>query len=162
MYTIGIMESGRKLSRFLAQSLPERLREEIDLCAAENLPPDRETDLLVVAPDLQWEGGTAAPCRALLVPGRLSPLAGEVRADWAVSYGISAKDSLTLSSLGEEQICLALQREVVTLTGDCLECQELLLPRGGHTAPYHVLACAGIQLLLGVPPEEVVVGEGQH
>ena len=65
---------------------------------------------------------------------------------------------LTLSSRGEEKMGLVLQREVVTLSGDCLGCQEFFLPRGDHVSPLYVLACAGVQLLLGVPPEEVELG----
>lgn len=157
MYTIGILESGRGLSSFLGDFLPEGLLQQIDLCPAEHLPPGEKADLLVLSPDLNQQAAAPFPCRVLLAPGRLAPLAGNTEADWAVSYGISSTDSLTLSSLGEETISLALQREMVTLNGDCVECQEFLLPRGGHTSPLHVLACAGIQLLLGIPPEEVTV-----
>lgn len=157
MYTIGILESGPGLSSLLARCLPSYLLETVDLYPASQLPAGLPLDLLVISPDLKDKNVSPLDCRALLVPGRLSPLAGDIPADWAVSYGISPKDSLTFSSLGEEEICLALQREVVTLEGDCLERQELLLPRGGHTSPLHVLACAGVQLLLGVPPAEVEV-----
>lgn len=157
MYTIGVLESGKGLSAFLAAHLPAGLRAQVRLCPAGSLPRGKGADLLVVSPDLRGEDAAPALCRALLVPGRLSPLVGEVEAGWAVSYGVSSKDSLSLSSLGEKDLCLSLQREVVTLTGDCLECQELRLPRAGHTSPFHVLACAGVQLLLGVPPEEVKV-----
>ncbi len=158
MYLVGILESRPALSTFLSGTLPEDLRQQVSLCPAGELPSGQTADLLVVSPDLAEKDVTPPACRALLVPGRLSPLAGDIPAAWAVSYGISSRDSLTLSSLGEEAISLALQREVVTLAGDCLECQELLLPRGGHTSPLHVLACAGVQLMLGVPPEEVSVG----
>ena len=157
MYTIGILESGSGLSSLLQRCLPADLLAEVTLCPAADLPAGDQPDLMVVSPDLREKEAAAPACRALLVPGRLSPLAGRIPANWAVSYGISPRDSLTLSSLGEDDICLSLQREVVTLTGDCLECQELVLPRGGHTSPLHVLACAGVQLLLGVPPEQVTV-----
>ena len=159
MYTIGVLESGGGLSSFLAANLPAELRERVRLCPAASLPQGTRADLLVVSPDLRGEDAAPAVCRALLVPGRLSPLVGAVEAGWAVSYGVSPKDSLSLSSLGEKDLCLSLQREVVTLTGDCLECQELRLPRASRTSPFHVLACAGVQLLLGVPPEEVGVNE---
>lgn len=159
MVTIGILESGTGLSAFLADSLPENLRERVDLCPAACLPKGEKADLLVISPDLRREEGSMPlSCRAMLVPGRLSPLAGEMSASWAVSYGMSPKDSLTLSSLGEERIGLVLQREVVTLGGDCLDCQEFFLPWGEHVSPLYVLACAGVQLLLGIPPEEVDVG----
>lgn len=155
MYLIGILESRPALSSYLSSSLPEGLRREVELCPVQALPPEQEADLLLISPDFSEKDLPTHACRAMLVPGRLSPLAGEIPAAWAVSYGISPKDSLTLSSLGEESMNLALQREVVTLTGDCLECQELHLSHGGYKAPMHVLACAGVQLMLGVPPEQV-------
>lgn len=158
MYVVSILESRPVLSSFLSASLPESLRQEIDLCSAQGMGPGQQADLLVVSPDLAERDIHPPACRAVLVPGRLSPLARDIPAQWAVSYGISPKDSLTLSSLGEDAISLALQREVVTLGGSCLECQELCLPHGGHRAPMHVLACAGVQLMLGVPPEQVSVG----
>lgn len=161
MVTIGILESGTGLSSFLAGHLPPDLRERVELCPAGCLPPGEAADLLVVSPDLrQEEERPPLRCRALLTPGRLSPLAGQLTAGWAVSYGLGPKDSLTVSSLGQERMGLVLQREVVTLEGACLDCQEFFLPRRGPEPPFYVLACAGVQLLLGVPPEQVAVGEG--
>ncbi len=157
LVTIGILESGTGLSACLAGSLPEHLRERVALCPAACLSREEEADLLVVSPDLRREEGSLPlRCRALLVPGRLSPLAGELTAGWAVSYGMNPKDSLTLSSLGQEGMGLVLQREVLTLAGECLDCQEFFLSPG-DVPPLHVLACAGVQLMLGVPPEEVAV-----
>ena len=68
--------------------------------------------------------------------------------------------TLTFSSLGQDTLCLALQRELVTLSGDCLEPQEWPLPRQSQASPLFLLACAGLQLLLGVPPAEVRLGRG--
>lgn len=159
MVTIGIWESGTGLSAFLARHLPPALREQVELCPAGCLPPGEQADLLVVSPDLRREADSPPlRCRALLTPGRLSPLAGGLTAGWAVSYGLGPKDSLTVSSLGQERMGLVLQREVVTLGGACLDCQEFFLPCRAPCAPCYVLACAGVQLLLGVPPEQVAVG----
>ncbi len=158
MYTIGILERGGSLSAFLTAHLPHRLLEQADLCPAGSLAPGEVLDLLVVSPDWTGEEGQVCPCRAMLIPGRLAEEAGGLSAGWAVSFGISPKDSLTLSSLGEDTILLALQREVITLTGERLDPQEFSLARGGHTAPCHVLACVGVQLLLGVSPKEVSLG----
>ena len=155
MHTIGILESGSGLSAFLAAHLPPHLLDRADLCPAGSLAPGEVLDLLVVSPDWKGEKARACPCRAMLVPGRLAEEAGGLSAGWAVSFGISPKDSLTLSSLGEETILLALQREVITLTGQRLDPQEFSLARRGHTAPCHVMACVGVQLLLGIEPGEV-------
>ncbi len=160
MTTIGILESGRGLSTFLTRTLPAALREQVELCPAGCLPPGEEADLLVVSPDLRREEDSPPlRCRVLLAPGRLSLLAGGLTAGWAVSYGLGPKDSLTVSSLEDSRMGLVLQREVVTLEGVCLDCQEFFLPRQEPVSPCYVLACAGVQLLLGVPPEQVTVGE---
>ena len=158
MYTIGILERGGGLSAFLAAHLPQALLDRADLCPAGSLAPGEVLDLLVVSPDWKGEDRQVCPCRAMLVPGRLAEEAGGLTAGWAVSFGISPKDSLTLSSLGEETILLALQREIITLTGERLDPQEFPLARGNHTAPCHVMACVGVQLLLGVEPGEVELG----
>ena len=155
MYTIGILEKTRGLSAFLAAHLPRTVLDQADLCPAGSLAPGDSLDLLVVSPDWLGEDRAVPPCRAMLVPGRLGELTGGLRAGWAVSFGLSPKDSLTLSSLGEETILLALRREIITLTGQRLDPQEIPLPRQGHNALCQVLACVGVQLLLGVEPEQV-------
>ena len=68
-----------------------------------------------------------------------------------MSYGTSPRDTLTLSSLEGGQICLALQRELVTLTGQVVEQQELVLPFPRDAAPLPFLATAGALLLLDLP-----------
>ena len=155
MYTIGILEKGGTLSAFLAAHLPQGLLDQADLCPAGSLAGGEILDLLVVSPDWTGEDRMVPPCRAMLIPGRLAELADGLTATWAVSFGLSPKDSLTLSSMGEETIHLALQREVITLTGQRLDPQEFPLDRKDHTALCQILACVGVQLLLGVEPGEV-------
>ena len=155
MHTIGILERGGSLSAFLSTHLPQALLEEADLCPAGSLPPGEVLDLLVVSPDWTGENGQAPPCRAMLIPGRLAQRAEGLTASWAVSFGLSPKDTLTLSSLGEETVHLALQREIITLTGRRLDPQEFPLARKGQSALCPILACVGVQLLLGVEPGEV-------
>ena len=155
MYTVGILERGGGLSAFLAAHLPPALLERADLCPAGSLATGEILDLLVVSPDWRGEDRAVPPCRAMLVPGRLAELAVGLTASWAVSFGLSPKDTLTLSSLEEGTILLALQREIITLTGQRLDPQEFPLARKDHTALCPILACAGVQLLLGVEPERL-------
>lgn len=63
------------------------------------------------------------------------------------TYGMSPKNTVTLSSISEEICVLALQRELVTTGGDVLERQEIMI-RGGMR-PACLLAVAGTLLLLG-------------
>ena len=95
------------------------------------------------------------PCRAVLLPGESGGAPGELRAASAVSYGLSPRDSLTLSSREGERLWCALQRELVTLDGAVVERQEFpVLPPPG-LEPLSALAAAGALLLLGVPPERL-------
>ena len=155
MYTVGILERTGGLSAFLAARLPQSLLDRADLCPAGSLAAGEVLDLLVVSPDWTGEDRRVPPCRAMLIPGRLAHLAEGLTASWAVSFGLSPKDTLTLSSLEEETIHLALQREIVTLTGQRQDPQEFPLDRQDHTALCQILACVGVQLLLGVEPGEV-------
>ena len=85
----------------------------------------------------------------------MGPLAGDLEAGRVVSYGLTPRDSLTLSSLGQDGLCLALQREVVTLAGRSLEPQETPLRGFAGAEPELVLAWAGVMLLVGVPVEKL-------
>lgn len=69
--------------------------------------------------------GTGPLCRVLLTPGDCPPalLAG---AETVVSYGLSPRDSLTLSSLAEPVLCV--QRALPGPDGTVVEPQELPLP----------------------------------
>lgn len=144
MYTMKILEREPALSHFLSAHLPPQWGR-----ALSSAPAGR-ADLVVVSPDLIQVPSAPTACRALLAPGSLAHLAGELSAAWVVSYGLTPRDTL----------CLALQRELVTLSGDCLEPQEWPLPRQSQASPLFLLACAGLQLLLGVPPAEVRLGRG--
>ena len=88
-------------------------------------------------------------------PGTAGPLARALNARQAVSYGTSPRDTLTFSSLEGDRLCLAVQRELVTLGGAVVEQQELVLPFSTGASPLPFLAAAGTLLLLGVPPEEL-------
>ena len=63
--------------------------------------------------------------------------------------------TLTFSSLAQDTLCLALQRELVTLGGVCREPQEIPLAPQGRADPLALLAWAGTLLLLGAPPERL-------
>lgn len=92
-------------------------------------------------------------CRALLVPGNVpgQTIAG-IRSKWVVSYGLSGKDSITMSSLEKNAAVLALQRELMTLQDEVIERQELPihLPVGRDSE--ESMAAYGSLLLLGVIP----------
>lgn len=63
-------------------------------------------------------------CRLLLAPGDALP--AQVRAETVVTYGLSPRDSLTLSSLAEPVLCV--QRALPRLDGTAVDAQEFPLP----------------------------------
>ncbi|MCQ4866575.1 hypothetical protein [Pseudoflavonifractor phocaeensis] len=116
-------------------------------------------DLLCVTPEATgWAGLSAVNCRVLLLPGTAGPLARGLRCVSAVSYGTSPRDTLTFSSLEGDQICLALQREIVDVDGGVVEQQEFVLPFPPGLPPAGYLAAAGVLLLLGVEPGKLADG----
>lgn len=112
----------------------------------------RAWDLLA----LTWDASHAAPrqCAAaqtLLLAGDASPaLALGTGARQVVCYGLSPKDTLTLSSLAPGERMLCLQRSICTLGGRIVEPQELpLSPALRALSDEDALLAAGLQLLTG-------------
>ena len=149
MHQIGLLDGGAATG-LLSRALPPGLWARCHPARSGGV-----YDLLLVAPDWRGPLPPGLTCRALLWPGRLGPLTEALEAGWVVSYGLTPRDSLTLSSLGRESVCLALQREVVTLAGRSLEPQEVPLRGFAGVAPELTLAWAGVLLLVGVPPEKL-------
>ncbi|MCI2058932.1 MAG: hypothetical protein LKJ80_06990 [Oscillibacter sp.] len=93
------------------------------------------------------EARVACGCEVLLLPQEWSGLAlTQVRSERVVSYGLSPRDSLTLSSMGEQAV-LCVQRTLLRPDGGSVEVQELPLPALDLT-PGELLAVFGTRLLL--------------
>lgn len=94
-----------------------------------------------------------ARCRTLLFPGNCKkPL---VKAEYTVSYGMSAGDSITFSSIGSKEYVLSIQKELTLPNGNIVECQELPIRRRFGVSSDSFLAAVGTMLLLGVPPSKL-------
>jgi hypothetical protein len=112
------------------------------------------SDILVISPNAARAGTKpkkTVSCGILLLPGDAE--ADFVDADCIVSYGMSPKNTITLSSIGEESCILALQRELITVRGDVLERQEIMAD--GGMKPDSLLAVAGALLLLGLKLSDI-------
>lgn len=83
-------------------------------------------------------------CRVLLAPGDCRPLPGRIRAEAVVSYGLSPRDSLTLSSLAEPVLCV--QRALPGPEGRTIDPQEFPLPALPGPAE-ELLPLLGLRLL---------------
>ncbi len=143
-----VLESGEGIEQAILRRLSARGGLQ-GRCASGKHPA-----LLVVSPRAAARGiPVPRQCRTVLLPGGMGGVLP--RAASAVSYGVSPRDSLTISSREGNTLWAALQREVVTVTGQVVERQEfpLVLDREGEELP--ALAAAGALLLLGVPLEEL-------
>ncbi len=106
-------------------------------------------DLLVVSPRAAGLAGAGSiTCRLVLLPGCAAALIRGMRVEEVVSYGTASRDTITLSSLEQDRIGLAVQRELVTVDGGVVERQELILPFPQGTSPELFMAQAGALLLL--------------
>ena len=153
MVTVEVWEQGNRLSGLLEECLPGQLKGAAVFLPAGRCFGERKPDLAVVSP--QWNGGPmAGDCRCLLIPGNAGK-AGSLSAGWVVSYGLDRRDTLTLSAMEPGRLWAALQREIVTLDGTVVEGQEFPLSNRRELPPMEALACVGVQLLLGIPPEGV-------
>lgn len=70
MYTVELWAQGAGFARFLQARLPGAVGDRLRLG-----PGAQRADLVVAAPDLAALPPNPAPCRALLLPGHLAPLA---------------------------------------------------------------------------------------
>lgn len=87
-----------------------------------------------------------ADCGILLVPGeRAETVLARVRAETVVTYGLSHRDSLTLSSLSEPVVCV--QRVLPRPDGGTVEPQEFPLPAGLPAPAAELLPLLGLRLL---------------
>lgn len=90
-------------------------------------------------------------CGILLLPGDAD--ADGVHAECVVTYGMSPKNSITLSSISEEMCVLALQRELITAKRDVLERQEFKIK--GGMRPEALMVVTGALLLAGYKPPDI-------
>lgn len=154
MWQIGVWEQSEGLTQ-LVRTLTGPERAQVRDGNHPALLAGEPLDLLVVSPTaVGWAGAAALYCGTVLLPDTAGPLARSLLADRVVSYGMSPRDTLTLSSLEEERVCVAVQRELIRPDGKLVERQELVLPRTAGQSPGLLLAQAGVRLLLGPMRED--------
>ncbi|MDR3278329.1 MAG: hypothetical protein LBT12_06105 [Oscillospiraceae bacterium] len=109
-------------------------------------------EILLVSPGYSERGaaGRELTCGTLLLPGWAET--PDFAAKSVVTYGMSPRDTLTLSSIGAPRGVVSLQREVMTADGELLDMQELIIR--GDAGADELLAVTGGLLLLGLTPGE--------
>ena len=142
-----VIEDGEGIEGAILRALPAR-------AGQERRVSERHPALLVVSPKAAEQGfPLPRQCRTVLLPGEMG--GAPLQAASAVSYGVSPRDSLTISSREGELLWAALQRELVTVDGQVVERQEFPLALEPGEGELAALAAAGALLLLGVPPEKL-------
>ena len=98
-----------------------------------------------------YEGMCKGKFGILLKPDNFvcSCIAGDI-----VTYGMSPYDEITLSSVGEEKCVMTIQRELITVFGEILEPQEIIIPRR-HLSPYDAMAAAAALLIGGADIKQI-------
>lgn len=94
-------------------------------------------------------------CGILLMPDKAGEILHLFDADCVVTYGMSEKCSVTLSSIAENDAVISLQRELPTLDGELLERQELKMRRPDYVSEESLLATASVLLISGLDPEKL-------
>lgn len=140
---IGIWQGTRGLLlKTLAAAFPQGdylLRpRECDICVSDGPLPDAVSPCVCVTAVLP--GDKPVDCRFL-------------RAERVVTYGLSGKNTVALSSVGGDSLMLALQREVMALCGTRLEEQEVLVRNAAPTAA--AMAAATAMLVSGAEPSSL-------
>ena len=155
MRTVGVWERNEGLRQALERDLQRSNLPRAFFVGGQH-PADltgEAMDLLVVSPGATgWAGAASLNCRLVLLPGSAGALTRGMKVEGAVSYGSGPKNTITLSSLEEGRIGLAIQRELVTVEGGIVERQELVLPFGQEENPELFMARVGALLLLGGMP----------
>ena len=101
--------------------------------------------------------GVMDPCRCRLavLPGDTEPDLSHITAERVITYGMSARNTVTVSSVGVGDGCLflALQREITGLGGQSHDRQELLVRHAPSTGT--ALAASAALLACGAAPESL-------
>lgn len=98
-----------------------------------------------------WGRCQKARCGILLVPGRCAGGAAQVFSpECIVAYGMSARDTITLSSIEEKNAVVALQRELLTLERRVLDRQEIPVKVFSSISPEEIMVVVGSLLIMGV------------
>ena len=137
MQTLAVLERSGEVTRLLEELLDKRHY------ALTRPRPEEPTQcaLLVVSPDYA-ENAPRAVCRILLTPPDKSAQLTAVEAEWAVSFGPAARESISFSSLDEDGLTLCIRRALPTLSGHVLETQEIPLHCRAALPEEMLAACA--------------------
>lgn len=145
-----IEEKGGRLSETIRSALRKDAKGNVTLAGEPALKSGVSPQLIVLSRKAPNMMSYSPHCRVLLTPG--CPATLGIRADCLVSYGMSERSSITLSSIEADSLILTLQRELMTIDGEILDRQDIALRPLHGISPGDMLAASGALLLLGLNP----------
>ena len=121
----------------------------------------RFADAMIVCPS--YRGTPPLPdgfrCNVAALPGNAVIPGLNFGHGAAVSYGMSAQDTVTFSSINKNSSVLAVRREIVTVSGRIIERQEFSVFLPPHLEPSEALAYLSALLILDRPlPSDSIFG----
>ena len=113
---------------------------------------DSRPDALFMAPGAAAAPGRPVECGMAVIPGSSSlESASRLLAQSVISYGMSGRDTFTVSSLDDRVIMLTLQREIASIKGRIIDRQDFAVNRFSRAScEAHLLAAAAC-IIAGVP-----------
>ena len=151
-----VEERGGRVGDFAVLEQGELLTRKLMTRFGPAVKAEKGARLLVIAPGAcALRAGETLRCHTVLLPGEQRDLLTGICARGAVSYGLSGRDTITLSSREGRRMWVAVQRELVRLDGTVLERQELPVRIPGWADEMLTLALAGAMLLLGAQTWEL-------
>lgn len=145
-----IEEKGGRLEELIMSALRRDARGGVTLAGASALESGLSPELIVLSRKAPAPLANPAACRILLTPGSVA--SPGIRADCLVSYGMSERSSITLSSIDGDALVLTIQRELLTVCGEIIDRQDIPLRPVPGASPGDMLAASGALLLLGLDP----------
>lgn len=106
--------------------------------------PQPEYDAVLILPG-SLPCGSVIRCAILIAPDESEAVETECKS--VISYGMSPRNTLTISSIAGEKYVIALQRDAVTLDGELILRQEFPVACG--LPPYEALALAALAVIAG-------------
>lgn len=108
--------------------------------------------IFVAAPNVKnYSNGEEVVCFSAVLCGEdASDVSKYIVSERIVTYGMSPKDTLTVSS-AVDNVTIALQREIITLHDKTVEMQEISIPIKSHSNLNKLMAVSCVQILSGTP-----------
>lgn len=132
------------------------LKDSFSICQMEYSEMKNKPDILLITESGSGKAppsGKAVRCRILLLPDNME--SGFIEADEKVVYGMSAKDSVTMSSIKDKDCVLEIRREIFDIGGRKIEPREIKAIRKGGMSPMDLMASAACAILMGAEAEKI-------